>query len=408
MFQKFYENNITSKFIKSLLANTPIPTVNSCADGDLMIPGCTYVKDNFIVKCEGIEPNGDYRLNQIIPYDFGQQYNGYTTTYVSNVSGYDSTTHYYLGQYLRTYRDVYGIDLMPFYNCYNSTYIRDIRLYEENSKPTFKVIYDPKNYEDDYKVMAIPIKFNKTYTIAIDCPLPYYIMPMLYGNKGLIFLNDHNKQSFVNGWSTLAKKIKGSRFNTPYTYSLNVYDIPPQFNVDGADEHKVAETYMSYENFLYLIIQLPITNDSSVVVLEGDYTNLKSNKIFQLNAVENTKQLNSLLLSELSLLRVSDKNTYAFSDRLIEYLLLNPITNADDITLNVERIQSYASSLTNQRVNNYTPFNPKNESKGVWSNELRKYLYELTMSSRYLYNKFDINGFVDKDVEKIITRGHNV
>ena len=50
----------------------------------------------------------------------------------------------------------------------------------------------------------------------------------------------------------------------------------------------------------------------------------------------------------------------------------------------------------------------KDSTKDVWDDKLREYLYNLTLASNYITNKFDITGYVDKDVEQVITRGQKV
>ncbi len=419
--QKFYTNTTVSKFIKNLVAKNPIPMINTYSDGDIMLSNMLYIKNDYIVKCnykdgfiiDSESTNIDNYLDIIEPYIFGEHYDGITTTYKSNINSYDSTTHYYLGQYLRAIRDIKGIDLMPFYNCYNSTYIKDIKLYSSTTNSIdFKILTDPKHINEDYKLIAIPIKFFKTYTIAVDCTTPYYIMPMIYGNKGIIkdnLLYDMSKY--------FGQKCQSSYFNKPYKFKVDlrkfVSEISNSLNDYGIkDDDNAYKKIASYEKFLYLLIQLPINNKSSIVVLEGDYTDKKGINIIDTSRPEfstlSYKQLNNLLLSDLSLLNRNDGNSYAFSDRLIEYLLLNAITSDEDITQNISRIQTYATSLTNQKLNNYPRYMMFNNTKGVWSNDLRYYLYSLVMSSKYLKNKYDINGFVDKDVEKIITRGQGV
>lgn len=403
--QKFNDNTIASKFIKNLLASTYIPTIdiidnfvdtqskvsNKYLDG-------LYIQDGFIVRYK------DNKFEKTLePYEFGEFYKGITTRYDSNILGYDSQTHYYLGQYLRAYRDLFGIDLMPFYNCYNDTYISDIQITSgdpSNSSSKFEVLKDPKDFNIKYKTVAVPIKFDTTYTIAIDCDTPYHIMPIIYGNKGFLDLDIFNNMS-----NCFASKIQYSQFNRPYTFKLDVAQIPQAAAINS---YYINSIYQ-YEKFLYLLIQLPINNNSSIVVLEGSYTDLDGIKIISDNGLSEVtnKQLNEMLLSNLSLLYINDHNSYAFSNRLLEYLLLNVIDSADDIDGNIERIQNYAKSLTNKKLNNADTYKMP-MTKGVWSKSLRNYLYLLAMNSSYLSNKLDINGFVDKDVEQIITRGQGV
>ena len=92
-------------------------------------------------------------------------------------SYYDSETHYHLGQYLRCLRDIKGIDLMPFYNCFNHKYISDIRL--NIDKPYIDISSDP-----NIQVLAIPIKFNQLYTIALDSSDRLLMKAIIYDDLG--------------------------------------------------------------------------------------------------------------------------------------------------------------------------------------------------------------------------------
>ena len=119
-----------------------------------------------------------------------------------------------------------------------------------------------------------------------------------------------------------------------------------------------------YEKYLRLLIKVPVTNTSSLVVIEGDYSVGQSQEMVNTNNVTFTNMsgidttVNSRvvtgeairpiyisnkyydednkinvssetiykgehipLVSPLGLLQISDGNNYAFSNRLIEYLL---------------------------------------------------------------------------------------
>lgn len=400
--QKFYDNTVISKFIKCLLSNFNIPLINTCTDDDVLIPYNFYIKDNFIVNVlPELDSEGKNKIDIIEPYEFGNNYQGLTTQYESNIIGYDSKTHYYLGEYLRALRDIQGIDLMPFYNCYNSTYLRDIELIETDSSFTYNIITDPRFISNDYKTVAIPIKFDKTYTIALDCPVPYLMMPIIYGNKGIIHDIAFDEMSSEN-----ITKVNSSQFDKPFTYKISWHDYCSKYS--KRTNYKDVCGKLAYEKFLYLILQIPNNIKTSITVLEGDYTNVSVLKIINTSSSYfselSDSDLNKILLSDLSLLNRNDGTTYAFSDRLVEYLLLNVIDKNDDISQNIARIQTYASSLANQSINKY-PRLLSSAPKGVWTEDLRIYLYYLTMNNSRLFNKLDINGFVDKDVESIITKG---
>lgn len=155
MFQKYNANNIETKFIKELLRTTYIPIVPIWNLGKKIIAGLTYITPNYIVKCnkssEGYkidnEGNFTYIPNSINdtyideedgnkekpyfeiiePYIRGKFYKGITTNFVSNSSLYDSKTHYYLGEYLRMIRDLDGVNLMSYYNCWDGRYSDKLR-----------------------------------------------------------------------------------------------------------------------------------------------------------------------------------------------------------------------------------------------------------------------------------------
>lgn len=51
MFQKFFTNTIESKFIKQLLATTPLPIYRTIKYGDFMLKDCYYIYLDSIIKC---------------------------------------------------------------------------------------------------------------------------------------------------------------------------------------------------------------------------------------------------------------------------------------------------------------------------------------------------------------------
>ena len=188
MPQQFFTNTIENKFIKAMLRNFPIPLIPSITDGEMMIEGCTYIYNTNIVKCtqtgkikSKFDPvltvNEEITVSEnlviglgyvpakfdiISYYIWGDEIPKITQKYISRYDYYDPETHYYLGQYLRYMRDLRGIDLMPFYNCFNCTTISDIIL-DKNAPNGYTL-----SHSDAYKTVCVPIKFNKKYTIAID------------------------------------------------------------------------------------------------------------------------------------------------------------------------------------------------------------------------------------------------
>lgn len=380
MPQKFFTDTLMSKFIKNMLLNTPLPLINTVREFDVIVKDCFYVFKTNVIKCtktgtlvdshtefaDDIESLNKAEYTLIQPFVWGKDLPKVTERFFSKYNYYDSDTHLYLGKYLRCLRDIKDIDLMPFYNCFNYKIVSDIFL---------PLGTDSSN--ENKKVIAVPIKFNKTYTIAIDSGTRVLMQSVLYGQTGLLKNANGEDLSEQLGENTI---VHGHlEFLHPVTYKLECYD----------------KNLLSLEKYLYLIIQFSASNNSSIVVLEGDYTHLNGTKIIDANYLEKipNKQLDEIFLSELSLLQINDTNIYAFSNRLIEYLLLNAITSDDEISHNIYNIQKQLGL-----------FNDKKISKGTWSDYLRYVVYNDYMN-RTNITKLDINGFVDKDVERYIIRG---
>ena len=417
MFQKFFTNTVTNKFIKNILSNIPLPSIKTVRDGDLILEGCQYIYQNMIIKCTQTGPvfgleserlvtiedllvDDDLVLNtRVVPgkyqvidyYVFGEDYKTITSRFISHFDFYDSETHYQLGHYLRCLRDLKGIDLMPFYNCFNYKVVQGF--YLDN---TAKNGYVQKS-SDKYDLYAVPIKFNTKYTIAFTCKFIAKIKSVFYGDVGLTRANYQSVDtSLTDLLDEMPKTVSGSMFNQPFVYEIKTED----------------KYLLSFENDLSLIIQLPKGTKTSVVVLEGDYVNLTGEKIISVDQLKymSHADLNKLLIHKPSLLVFDDGEIYAFSDKLIECLTLNEINSVDEITEDTQRVQSY---IREQLVKS----NPKvvddydnHIEDGQWNNYLRYIIYKLYLgnNNKVQFDDFDVDGFVDKRVEDYITKGLNV
>lgn len=403
--QQFFTDTIQSRFVKDLIYTTPIPVYNTTSRGNRIYKGETYIYNSKIIKCTKsglLDTSGNRATYDVISnYTFGKHYPKFTERYASNYSYYDSATHQWLGRLLRCYRDIWNLDLMPFYNCFSEDYISGLRILPtdiENSPNTV------------FRTLKIPIKFNTTYTIAIDCSSEVLIAPAVISNNNLVEVklgdSTYNLTQMVLGETIYEtsgevpqavgkqniKKFTDLSFKNPITYSVvNNSEIL----LSSASSLTKANFINGYEKQLYMLIQLPFGNTSSVCVLEGDYTDLSTERIINLSEERRIPPsvINDTFLSNLSLLRLSDNYDYAFADRLIEFLLWNVICHKDQIDQNIARVQDKL---------NYTIYTPRS-LKGVWSTNLRKTLYEMFLSQQF-YEVIDITGFVDKDVEKYLTR----
>lgn len=356
--------------------------------------------------------NNEPYFDIIEPYIEGEFYRGLTTNYTSNSFLYDSKTHYYLGEYLRFIRDYKKIDLMPYYNCWDGRYSDTLRIITNDND---KVLKTSNNLKDGYKTMIVPIKINTKYTIYIDSSLPVEFASIYY--DGVNVLND--KQSDTSSYYKIYDYLHKDycSFNQPFTY----IETEDSTSVNG----EATTNINILQNQLVLLIQIPDINTSTVVILEGDYTNTQliniDNKltinddgttklIKKENAIcekyygkEITELPNEIqeerFKSPSSLVQVIDGNNYAFSNRLIEYLLLNVIDSTEEISNNIHMIQKQISDYTSQSKlgEKYT----NSYIKGVWDLKMRDHIFKLITQGKTKHT-VDINGFVDKDTERIL------
>ena len=382
MFQEFNTDTIESRFIKNLIYNTPIPIFKTIREGDWMTNTCSYIYKRDLMRCtkSGVflstgDDAADYDVNE--DYVFGNYYPKFTQRYTSHNNYYDYETHEMLGNYLRCYRDIYGIDLMPFYNCFSGHYTD--AFYLSNGK----VINGANSL---YKVALFPIRFNTEYTICIDCSDTLTITPLILSNETpIITVYEGTLRDLSRYIVNQSVTVGNSSFKVPFKYSVNITTLAEQVPLQRNEKH------------LYLAIQLPSTNDSSILILEGDYTNLYTNKVIDLDYVDqlNEKIINEIYLSPLSLMYLNDGNNYAFSDRLLEYLLLNVVTSEETIENN---ITLFKGSSYNVSQSNFP---------GIWVDDIRynAYNYYKNNYQNDLRLRFvDINGFIDKDVERLMLR----
>ena len=89
---------------------------------------------------------------------------------------------------------------------------------------------------------------------------------------------------------------------------------------------------------------------------------------------------------------INDNNIYAFSDRLIEYLLLNVITKQDELSKNILNTQLALRQ-----------YDTKDLQPGTYTNTLRYNLFD-----NYIGDKYDITGWLDKDLEKYYMKGIDI
>lgn len=464
MLHRFYTDTVITKMIKHLVSSTHLPTMTTWKSGDLVIAGLTYVTKDAVVYAKRTgypKVVNDFWFKILYPYSFGSYYKGVTTRFSSNIKGYDGRTHYTLGQYLRAVRDLGGVDLMPYYNCVTNEYLRGVSFDSEG------VLHAGDSVT--FNTLCIPVKYDKTYTVGISSAVPIQYGFIFYGETGYLPiptgpLNEliaadlgislpagqgKNQQvvlrnlpygSVENPVAITSPRLEALSKNPGLMDTIGSSAFPPIPSQGPADEINYRiKAFAQYEKDLRLILRIPKSLTTSVVVLEGDFTNTASKTLVQSfgalpaytthiegksssvqidpdsgevisNPQGDTPAVQKEVeyigeYSPLSLLQLNDGVIYAFSDRLVEYLLGNVITQMDTTLGDITRVQRYANSAEAKRPSSVTKSYILDTPVGVWSPSLRKYLFKWAMQSKQIERKLDLSGYVDRDVERIITRG---
>ena len=392
---EFNKSGLESNFIKYLLEKAPLPNIRTISNYTYIVKDCYYIYKSYIIKCiaSGYFLFSDYSKDYWVSDEFGntvepaeyEVVNNFlfqkldkkdSNTFYSAASSYDTYTHEHLGEYLRCYRDIYGVNLMPFYNCVSNRYVDDFYIDKTNEK------YLIEKSNSSYRIMLVPIKYNTTYTLAIDCSVGCTICPVLYNELGLIKKKNTNSE-YVSYDIDFTINSVSYRFDNPVTFSVHNEDYNLQ----------------QLEKYLFMAIQVPVINKSSVVVLEGNYTlnkgyvsatkrlSVQTHLNYSRSTQLDDETLNELLLSNLSLLSQNTQNNVPMSDGLMQYLLLNVITSREELSGNIEYIE---------RLSAFTP-----KYKAVWDNILRVMFYQISFP-QLNGNVSDFNGFVDRAVEVLL------
>lgn len=414
---KFNDNNIYVGYIKQLLKSFNLPRCQVYKEEfkDIYDDSTLYIKDNFI-----------YRGNKVIDsYKLNDRFINITDNLkvVSNI--YDEATHRYLGDYLRFIRDYTGLDLMQMYNCFTNES-------PVNFDVTYRQAYedDPTKYETvslsstdkNYQIFMIPIKYNRVYTICLDCTSAVTLFTCNYENKDLLDTTD----------SYSVKTVSGARFDKPFLFE--------------APKATTAEM-LNIESTLKLMLRIPFDCKSSIVILEGDYRRgcdlFVKQKDFTSKSclactynnetpfayyseydeegepiLEGEVRYTNYFISRPQLLYLNTGEKYLLADRLLEYLSRAVIDCNEDIYENIRLVQREISrtdfilnyrTIRDSNSEKPVPVKYKPEQLGKWDDNMRYSLYDYISKSSNTPNKykivntyFDMLGYYDKDVESTL------
>ena len=217
---KFESDNIIVGYIKNLLSDFKLPTPKIYEKDEYCVDGQLYIKDDFVCLCKVV--NKKPTFNKLFKFMENSQLDNYFDNLRFTGINYDSSTHRYLGNYLRYLRDYKQLNLMSLYNCYSNEYAENLHIYD-GSKLIFST--DDKNY----KYVMLPAKLDKEYTIAIDSASKYDIFCVLYGRSY------YSGETSTNLFKATHKKIAGSNFGTAFIYDSL---IQTQSTSNSTDENR--------------------------------------------------------------------------------------------------------------------------------------------------------------------------
>lgn len=396
--QEFGTQTFASSYIQNLIANTPLPICDTVRNGDLVIEGLSYIYNGNLIevhKTGYIDTNNIgplypsdslYPMNSLYPtdgaesaeyeilsqYRFGREYPKITYRFLPDNTFYDGDTHYHLGRYLRCLRSIYGVNYMPYYNCYTGQSLPNIQ-----------------NYYDWQYIYVIPIKFNTVYTMSWQSNRAITLRPTLYHTKPITFENYNeyaSQQSELNNaWNAISKQqiVHSRKYGDYYKFILR-------------NENPIIQKHQKYLYLLFLADE-PIT---SLSVVEGNYTNTdniiigNSDEADSMNDTDLEPPLPSFrdstdigvfeVTSKLKLLSSEGRDQfYAFSNRLVEGLLHHMINKQDEVYHNIMRVQKVMGM----------------NADGIWDDKIQTYAFRDYMANATNLTHYDISGNIDKDVE---------
>ena len=422
--QQFNKISTYSNVIKNLLATTYLPLVRSVREGDYICVDRLYIFRCDIIKCTSSGYIGKEKFLSNVPiakwvrlqeFHFGEKDGKLSTNYISNSEGYDYKTHERLGQYLRNLRDMYGLNLLPLYNCFSNQFLEN-HIIKNN-----RVI--KTSQDNNTKIYKIPIRFNQDYTVCIENQgittfAPAFIRynsllkqnNTIYGN-GLDTTNQYISLHYADNIYSVAnlsfRKPFKIRFNNkPETKKLSILNKNnyQSVNVQYDITNEICSQYADVEDNLYLLIQVPKVFNQNMVVLEGDYTSLSSQKI--VDSLLRSKLPDFLYdkwyTHDLNLMTATSTEPRPFSPVLVEFLLWNTICVLDTINNDFDRL-----SMT--LVNLYAPYTEDifKSYPNFWNQRYRQII------SDYINNNStntiqDNLGYVTKDIEEYMNRTYTL
>ena len=404
--KKYFIHGQLIDFISNLLYKFWLPTYKTVVLGDYIVKGYQYIYKEHLIQCTQTGYIGGQRIQvdqdqyktinhakyiNVLVYRIGGKYRKFTDNFINNSESYDVKLHDRLGKFVQCYSDIVDTNLKPYFNVNSNKQITNMYIYPLITEDTKQYKYQLVDGFSDKRILIMPIRFNRDYTVAVDCPSQVLIAPVFFSQDRKLLLDNPSDSKHKIDISYEFLSDSNQIYNLVHSSFLN----PNVINIQCKDE--LADKYYRYEDNLYLMVQLPKGNKSTLTVLEGNYKNVQPKLILNSEKIStmNDSQLNRILKSDLSLLQLNTGQSYPFSDRLLEYLFDCVIDYTWKLDGNIDKVQQLLPTARfDDRV------------FGVWDSLTRYRLYEYHTQSNEI-GKLDYCGHLDKDTEKILISSVN-
>ncbi len=395
---KLNDNNIFIGHIKQLLKDFNLPSCTIITEDNAdenFVSGKHYIKGSQLYLSDG-----EGSLVRKITYNYGKKYLNLTSNLEINNLIYDRETHRYLGKYLRFLRDQNHVDLMSMYNCFDGeTFSKNITITIGNDK---EIVF--KN-DDNYIVYQIPITLNALNLKMFD---GREIQLGVYIDANDTYVEGSTKKScrdFVlektykimrttnifkyDALITLLQSLKNST-NTGTTYATTELNtILKDFILNNVDK-------------MYLLVKVLKSDLKSIVILEDSkkYEYVDSKSVWR-RQEPSTIARGYYKLPVFPQLFSNENldNNYLLADRLVEYLTENvicPLSNMHDINRFHVVVAENSTKL---------PIKSTDRIYGYWTkSDTNNVIYLMQTNKDYIYNIYDMLGYVDKDIENLIRK----
>ena len=386
---KLNDNNIFIGHIKQLLKDFNLPSCTIITEDNAdenFVSGKHYIKGSQLYLSDG-----EGSLVRKITYNYGKKYLNLTSNLEINNLIYDRETHRYLGKYLRFLRDQKHVDLMSMYNCFDGeTFSKNITITIDNDN---EIVF--KN-DDNYIVYQIPITLNSLNLKMFD---GREIQLGVYIDANDTYVEGSTKKSCRD--FVLEKTYKTMRTTSIFKYDALVTLL--QSLKDSTSTNTILKDFiLNNVDKMYLLVKVLKSDLKSIVILEDSkkYEYVDSKSVWR-GQEPSTIARGYYKLPVFPQLFSNENldNNYLLADRLVEYLTENvicPLSNMHDINRFHAVVDENPTKLPVKSVDRIYGYWTKSDTDNV--------IYLMRKNRDYIYNIYDMLGYVDKDIENLIRK----